>query len=98
MPSKERKTFDENNGQKKFLPLRLKKLPPERELTLKEMPDELRSHALEHQCVQKVLSEPSYIETDSSTVCFKLEIKCHVIGFSLLDFWYVKKLPIDNTG
>ena len=62
---------------------RLKKLLPERELTLKEMPNELRVYVLEHPEVEKVCSQPSYKENDSSTVCYKLEIKSLIKGFNL---------------
>ena len=60
---------------KKVPPFRFKKTLPERELTLKGMPDELRVYVLEHPEVEKVFSQPSYKENDSSTVCYKLEIK-----------------------
>ena len=53
----------------------LKKLLPEPELTLKEMPNELGVYVLEHPEVEKVFSQPSYKENDSSTVCYKLEKK-----------------------
>ena len=56
---------------KNFPPFRFKKLLPERELNLKEMPDELRVYVLEHPEVEKVFGQPSYKENDSSTVCYK---------------------------
>ena len=28
-----------------------------------------------------------------STVCYKLEIKSHIKGFNLFEFWYMKQLP-----
>ena len=76
---------------------KLKKLLPERELTLKEMPNELRVYVLEHPEVEKVFSQPSYKENDPSTVCYKLEIKNHIKGFNLFEFWYMKQLPIENN-
>ena len=58
----------------KNVPLfRFKELRPEREPTLKEMPDEFRVYVLEHPEVEKVFSQPSYKENDSSTVCYELE-------------------------
>ena len=60
---------------KQVPPFRFNKLLPERELTLKGMPDELRVYVLEHPEVEKVFSQPSYKENDSSTVCYKLEKK-----------------------
>ena len=82
---------------KKVPHFRLKKLPPERDLTLKEMPDELRLYVLEHPEVQKVFSQPSFKENDSSTVCYKLEIRSHIKGFNLFEFCYMKQSPIDNS-
>ena len=82
---------------RKVPPFRLKNLLPERELTLKEMPNELRVYVLEHPEVGKVFSQPSYKENDSSTVCYKLEIKSHIKGFNLFEFWYMKQLPIENN-
>ena len=61
------------------------------------MPNELRVYVLEHPEVEKVFSQPSYKENDSSTVCYKLEIKSHIIGFNLFEFWYMKQLPIENS-
>ena len=82
---------------KKFPPFRFKKIQPERELTLKEMPDELRVYVLEHPEVEKIVSQPSYKEIDSSTVCFKLEEKSYIKGFILFEFWYMKQLPIESS-
>ena len=81
----------------KVPPIRLKKLLTERKLTLKEMPNELRVYALEHPEVEKVFSQPSYKENDSTTVCYKLEIKSHIKGFNLFEFCYMKQLPIENS-
>ena len=82
---------------RKVPPFRLKKFLPERELTLKAMPNELRVYVLEHPEVEKVFSQPSYKENNSSTVCYKLEIKSHIKGFNLFEFWYMKQLPIENN-
>ena len=82
---------------KKVPPFRFKKLLPERELTLKEMPDELRVYVLEHPEVEKVFSQPSYKENDSSTVCFELEIKSYIKDFNLFEIWYMEQLPIENS-
>ena len=60
---------------KKVPQFRLKETPPERELSLNEMPNELRLYVLEHPEVEKVFNQPSFDENDSSTVCYKLEIK-----------------------
>ena len=79
-------------GGKKVPQFRLKKTPPERELSLKEMPNELRFYVLEHPEVEKVFSQPSLNENDSSTVCDKLEIRNHIKGFNLFEFWYMKQL------
>ena len=81
---------------KKVPPFRFKNLLKERELTLKEMPDELRVYVLEHPEVEKVFSQASYKENDSSTVCYKLEMKSYIKGLNLFDFWYVKQLPIEK--
>ena len=62
---------------KKVPQFKLKKTPPERELSLKAMPNELRLYVLEHPGVEKVFSQPSFKENDSSTVCYKLEIKSY---------------------
>ena len=69
---------------KKVPQFRLTKTPPERELSLKEMPNELRLYVLEHPEVEKVFSQPSFKENDSSTVCYKLEIKSHIKGLICL--------------
>ena len=71
---------------RKVPPFRLKNLLPECDLTLKEMPNELRVYFLEHPEVEKVFSQPSYKENDSSTVCYKLETKSHIKGFNLFEF------------
>ena len=76
---------------KKVPQFRLKKSP--RELSLNEMPNELRLYVLEHPEVKKVFNQPSFEENDSSTVCHKLEIKSHIKGFNLIEFWYMKQLP-----
>ena len=79
-------------AEKKVPQFRLKKkTPPERELSLNEMPNELRLYVLEHREVEKVFNQPSLEENDSSTLCYKLEIKSHIKGFNL--FWYMKQLP-----
>ena len=80
-------------GRQKVPPLRLKKTPPERELSLNEMPNELRLYVLEHPDVEKIFNQPSFEENDSSTACYKLEIKSQVKGFNLFEFWYIKQLP-----
>ena len=77
---------------KNFLNLDLKK-PPERELSLNDMPNELRLYVLEHPEVEKVFNQPSFKENDSSTVCYKLEIISHIKGFNLFEFWCMKQLP-----
>ena len=77
---------------KKVPQFRLKKTPPEREISLNEMPNELRLYVLEHPEVEKVCNQPSFEENDSSTVCYKLEIS-HIKGFNLFEFWYMKQLP-----
>ena len=82
---------------KKVPHFRLKKLLPEREITLKDTPNELRFYVLEHPEVEKVFSQPSYKENDSSTVCYKLEIKSHIKGFNLFEFWYINQFPIENS-
>ena len=82
---------------KKIPPFRFKKTIPERELTLKEMAGELRVYILEHPEVEKIFSQPSYKENDSSTVCYKLEIKSYIKGFNLFEFWYMKQLPFENS-
>ena len=82
---------------KKFPLFRFKKLLPDCELTLKEMPDELQVYVLEHTDVEKIFSQPSYKEIDSSTVCFKLEEKSYIKGFILFEFCYMKQLPIANS-
>ena len=61
------------------------------------MPNELRVYVLERPEVDKVFSQPSYKENDSSTVCYKLEIKSHIKGFNLFELWYMKQLPIENN-
>ena len=70
----------------------LKKTPPERELSLNEMPNELRLYVLVHPEVEKVLNQPSFEENDSSTVCYKLELKSHIKGFKFFEYWYMKQL------
>ena len=82
---------------KKVPQFRLKKTPPERELSLNEMSNELRLYFLEHPEVEKVFNQPSFEENDSSTVCYKLEIKSHIKGFNLFEFWYMKQLPSKST-
>ena len=74
---------------KKVPPFRLKKTPPERELSLNEMPNELRLYVSEHPEVEKVFNQPSFEENDSSTVCYKREIKSRIKGFNLFEFWYI---------
>ena len=54
---------------KKVPQFRLKKTPSEREISLNEMPNELRLYVLEHPEVEKVFNQPSFEENDSSTVC-----------------------------
>ena len=61
------------------------------------MPDELRVYVLEHPEVEKVFSQPSYKQNDSSTVCYKLEIKSYIKGFNFSEFWNMKQLPIENS-
>ena len=78
---------------KKIPRFRLKKTSPERELSLNEMPNELPLYVLEHPEVEKVFNQPAFEENDSSTVCYKLEIKSHIKGFNLFEFWYMKQLP-----
>ena len=63
---------------KKVPQFRLEKTPPERELSLNEMPNELRFYVLEHPELEKVFNQPSFEENDSSTLCHKLEIKGHI--------------------
>ena len=77
---------------KKVPQFRLKKSPQERELSLNEMPNELRSYVLEHPEVEKVFNQPSFEENDSSKVCYKLEMKSHIKVFILFEFWYMKQL------
>ena len=74
---------------KKVPQFRLKKTPPERKLSLNEMPNEMRLYVLEHPGVEKVFNQPSFEENDS-TVCYKLEIKSRIKGFNLFEFWYMK--------
>ena len=84
---------------RKKIPLfRLKKLLLEREITLKEIPNELRVCVPEHPEVEKVFSQQSYKENDSSTLCYKLEIKSHIKGFNLFEFWYMNQLPIEQVN
>ena len=78
---------------KKVPQFRLKKTPPERELSLNEMPNELRLYVLEHSEVEKVFNQPLFEENDLSTVYYKLEIKSHIKEFNLFEFWYMKQLP-----
>ena len=78
---------------KKIPQIRLKKSPPERELSFNEMLNELRLNVLEQPEVEKVFNQPLFEENDSSTVCYKLEIKSHIKGFNLFEFWYMKQLP-----
>ena len=82
---------------KKVPPFMLKKLLPEREITLKKMPNVLPVYVLEHPEVEKFFSQPSYKENESSTLCYKLEIKSHIKGFNLFEFWYMNQLPIENS-
>ena len=72
---------------------RWKKTPPKFELSLYEMPNELRLYVLEHPEVEEVFNQPSFKENDSSTVCYKLEIKSHIKGSKFFEFWYMKQLP-----
>ena len=53
-------------------------------------------YVLEHPEVEKVFNQPSFEENDSSTVCYKLEIKSHIKGFNLFEFWYMKQLPSEK--
>ena len=81
---------------KKVPQFRLKKTPPERELSFNEKPNEfyiMWLYVMEHPEVEKVFNQPSFEEYDSSTVCYKLEIKSHIKGFNLFEFWYMKQLP-----
>ena len=78
---------------KKVPQFRLENTPPERGLSLNEMPNDLRFYVLEQPEVEKVFHQPSFEENDSSTVCYKLEIKSHIKGFNLFEFWYMKQLP-----
>ena len=82
---------------KKLPQFRLRKTPPELELSLNEMPNELLLYVLEHPKVEKVFNHPSFEENDSSSVCYKLEIKNHIKGFNLFEFWHMKQLPIGNS-
>ena len=82
---------------KKVPQFRWKKTQPERELSLNEMLNELRLYVLEHPEVEKVFNQPSFQENDSSTVCYKLEIKSQIKGFILFEFWCMKHLPIENS-
>ena len=91
-PKKQRIPRWKQWADKKFPQFRLRKTPPERELSLNEMPNELRLYVLEHPEVEKVFNQPSFEENDSSTVCYKLEIKSHIKGFNLFAFWYMKQL------
>ena len=96
-PPKEQRTTLKAMGEQKVPPFRLKKLLTEREITLEEMPNGLRVYVLEHPEVEKVFSQPLYKENDSSTLCFKLEIKSHIKGFNSFEFWYMNQLPIENS-
>ena len=78
---------------KKVPQFRLKKTLLEREISLNEMPNELRLYVLAHPKVEKVFNQPSFEENDSSPICYKLEIKSHIKGFNLFEFWYMKQLP-----
>ena len=78
--------------EKKFLNLDFKKTPTELELSLNEMPNELWLYVFEQPEVDKVFNQPSFEENVSSTVCYKLEIKSHIKGFNLFEFWYMKQL------
>ena len=78
---------------KKVPQFKLKKSPPERELSLNEMLNELRLYVLEHPEVEKVFNQLLFEENDSSTVCYNLEIKSHIKGFNLFEFWYMRQLP-----
>ena len=53
---------------KKIPPFSFKKLLPEREPAVNEMPDELQVYVVEHPEVKEVFSQSSYKENDSSTV------------------------------
>ena len=92
-PKEQRIPLEAMGGQKKFLIFDWKKTTSERELSLNEMPNELRLYVLEHPEVEKVFNQPSFEENDSLTVCYKLEIKSHIKGFNLFEFWYMKQLP-----
>ena len=81
------------NLEQKCSSIKIEKTPPERELSFNEMPEELRLYVLEHPEVEKIFCQPSFEENDSSTVCYKLEIKSHIQGFNLFEFWYMKQLP-----
>ena len=80
-------------GGQKFPQFNLKKTPPVRELSLNEMPNDLQLYVLERPEVEKVFNQPSFNKNDSSTVCYKLEIKSHIKDFNLFEFWYMKQLP-----
>ena len=77
-PKKQWNPWRKQWANKTVPPFRLEKIPPELELTLKNIPDQLRLNVLEHSEVQKVFSQTSYKENDSPTVCFKLEIRSHI--------------------
>ena len=49
---------------KKVPQFRLKKIPTGVELSLNEMPNELRLYVLEHPEVEKVFNQPSFEEND----------------------------------
>ena len=96
-PPKEQRILRwKQRADKNIPPFRFQIILPERELTLKEMPDELRVYILEHPEIEKVFSQPSYKENDSSTVCCNLEIKKYIKVFILFEFWYMKQLPIED--
>ena len=92
-PPKEQQTTLKAMGEQKNPPFRLKKLLTEREITLEEMPNELRVYVLKHPEVKKVFSQPLFKENDSSTLCFKLEIKSHIKGFNSFEFWHRISCP-----
>ena len=56
------------------------------------MPNELRLYVLEPPEVEKVFNQPSFNKNDSLNACYKLEIKSHIKGFILFEFWYMKQL------
>ena len=80
---------------RKVPPFKVQKRQPE--LCLCEMPEELRAYVLEHPEVLKVFKQPSLGEHDSVSVCYKLEIRSHIKGFNLFEFWYMKQLPVEHS-